>query len=138
MSTIIGYTQGTFDLFHVGHLRLLEKAKSQCDWLITGVNADELVEEYKHKRPVIPAEERAEILRGLKCVDEVVITTTLDKVEMFQQLKFQKIFIGDDWRGNERWAQTEKEMNELGVELIYLPYTKGISSSIIKEKLGRK
>ncbi len=138
MGRIIGYTQGTFDLFHVGHLRLLMKAKEHCDWLIVGVNSDELVEEYKHKKPVIPAEERYEILQALRCVDQVVITTTLDKVTMYNLLKFQRIFIGDDWRGNERWIQTEKEMKDLGVELVYLPYTKGISSSIIKEKMNGK
>lgn len=138
MGRIIGYTQGTFDLFHVGHLRLLEKAKERCDWLIAGVNSDELVEEYKHKRPVIPVEERCEILQALRCVDQVVITTTLDKVRMYRELGFQRIFIGDDWRGNERWIRTEEEMNDLGVELVYLPYTKGISSSIIKEKMDRK
>jgi glycerol-3-phosphate cytidylyltransferase len=138
MGRIIGYTQGTFDLFHVGHLRLLMKAKEHCDWLIVGVNSDELVEEYKHKKPVIPAEERYEILQALRCVDQVVITTTLDKVTMYNLLKFQRIFIGDDWRGNERWIRTGKEMKDLGVELVYLPYTKGISSSIIKEKMNGK
>ena len=102
------------------------------------MNSDELVEEYKHKRPVIPVEERCEILQALRCVDQVVITTTLDKVRMYRELGFQRIFIGDDWRGNERWIRTEEEMNDLGVELVYLPYTKGISSSIIKEKMDRK
>ena len=87
---------------------------------------------------VIPVEERYEILQALRCVDQVVITTTLDKVTMYNLLKFQRIFIGDDWRGNERWIQTEKEMKDLGVELVYLPYTKGISSSIIKEKMNGK
>lgn len=137
MSKIIGYTQGTFDLFHVGHLRLLTKAREHCDWLIAGVNTDELVEQYKHKKTIIPVEERCEILRALRCVDQVVIANTLDKVQMHMLLKFDRIFIGDDWRGNERWIQTEKEMNDLGVELIYLPYTKGISSSIIKDKMDR-
>ena len=133
---IIGYTQGTFDLFHIGHLQLLKRAREQCDKLIVGVNADQLVSEYKHKVPVICQEDRAAIIRELRCVDQVVLTETLDKCVMYDQLRFHRIFIGDDWKGNARWQQTEREMNERGVELIYLPYTPGISSSVIREKIN--
>ena len=135
MGKIIGYTQGTFDLFHMGHLRLLKRAKEQCDWLIVGVNTDQLVSEYKNKRPVIPEEDRAAIVGELRCVDQVIITSTLDKTEMHRQLQFNKIFIGDDWKGNDRWKKTEQEMKAVGVELIYIPYTQGISSTIIKQKM---
>ena len=135
MKKIIGYTQGTFDLFHIGHLHLLQNARNHCDLLIVGVNSDELVVSYKHKKPIIPAEQRAEIIQALRCVNQVVITKTLDKNKMYEELHFDKLFIGDDWKGNERWIQTEKDMNKIGVELIYLPYTKGISSSIIREEI---
>ena len=135
MEKVIGYTQGTFDLFHIGHLRLLQRARENCDFLIVGVNTDELVIAYKNKTPVISVENRAEILRALRCVDQVVITETLDKSVMYHKLHFQRIFIGDDWKGNERWKQTGEQMERLGVELIYLPYTKGISSTQIKEKI---
>ncbi len=135
---ITGYTQGTFDLFHVGHLRLLQRAKSQCDWLIVGVNDDALVEEYKHKKTIIPIWERIEIIKAIRCVDEVVITHTLDKTEMHKQLQFQKLFIGDDWKGNQRWADTEKEMQLLNVDVIYLPYTKGVSTSQIEQEIRTK
>jgi len=131
----IGYTQGTFDMFHVGHLRLLMHAHAQCDHLIVGVNSDELVNEYKHHRPIIPAEERAEIIQALSCVDEVIIADTLDKAKMLDKLHFQKIFIGDDWKGNSRWEATGKIMAERGVELVFLPHTKGVSSTGLAEKL---
>ena len=135
MCKTIGYTQGVFDLFHVGHLRLLQRAKEQCDYLIVGVNDDDLVEHYKGKRPIIPVDQRRDILAALRCVDEVVICTTLDKTEAYQKHHFHKIFIGDDWKGNARWERTGEEMRQLGAELIYLSYTQDISTSILREKL---
>lgn len=85
MEKVIGYTQGTFDMFHIGHLNLIKNAKRHCDYLIVGVNADDLVESYKHKRPIIPLEERAEIVRAIKYVDEVIVTTTLDKKKVWKK-----------------------------------------------------
>ena len=131
MEKVIGYTQGTFDMFHIGHLNLIKNAKRHCDYLIVGVNADDLVESYKHKRPIIPLEERAEIVRAIKYVDEVIVTTTLDK----KKVRFNEIYIGDDWKGNERWEKTGKEMEALGAKLVYLPYTKDTSSTMLREKL---
>ena len=124
-----GYTQGTFDMFHIGHLNLLNHAKEQCDRLIVGVNSDELVLSYKHKTPVISELERAEIVRNIKAVDECVITTTLDKLQAWELYRFDAIFIGDDWKGNPRWEQTGKELAERGAELVFLPHTDGISST---------
>lgn len=135
MGKIVGYTQGTFDMFHIGHLNLLKNAKRHCDYLIVGVNRDELVESYKNKRPIVPCQERVEILRAIKYVDEVVVTDTLDKVAMWDLLRFDEIYIGDDWKGNERWKKTEKEMTEHGAKLVYLPYTKDTSSTMLREKL---
>ena len=135
MEKVIGYTQGTFDMFHIGHLNLIKNAKRHCDYLIVGVNADDLVESYKHKRPIIPLEERAEIVRAIKYVDEVIVTTTLDKKKVWEKIRFNEIYIGDDWKGNERWEKTGKEMEALGAKLVYLPYTKDTSSTMLREKL---
>ena len=133
---IIGYTQGTYDMFHIGHLNLIRNAKKQCDYLIVGVNTDELVKTYKSKTAIVPLAERMDIIDSIKYVDKVVACDTLDKVKMQKELHFNKIFIGDDWKGNERWARTEKEMKELGAEVVYLPHTDGTSSTILREKLN--
>ena len=135
MGKIIGYTQGTFDMFHIGHLNLIRNAKRHCDYLIVGVNKDELVESYKNKRPIIPLEERVEIVRALRYVDEVIATDTLDKTKIWEKVHFDEIYIGDDWKGNERWEKTGKEMEQLGAKLVFLPYTKDTSSTMLREKL---
>ena len=125
----VGYTQGTFDMFHIGHLCLIKHAKEYCDYLIVGVNADALVEEYKHKTPVIKQEERAEIVRNIKSVDECVIATTLDKLIAHDLYHFDAIFIGDDWKGNPRWEKTRLDLADRGVDLVFLPHTSGVSST---------
>ena len=135
MEKKIGYTQGTFDMFHIGHLNLIRNAKKHCDYLIVGVNADDLVESYKNKRPIVPLEERAEIVRAIRYVDEVIVTTTLDKKQVWEKVHFNEIYIGDDWKGNARWEKTGKEMEELGAKLVFLPYTKDTSSTMLREKL---
>ena len=128
----IGYTQGTFDMFHIGHLNLLRNAKAQCEHLIVGINSDELVYQYKHKKPIINAGGRAEIIRELRCVDDVVIRTTLDKMQSWNEFHYDAIFIGDDWKGNERWKQTETELSQVGAKVVYLKHTEGISSSMLR------
>ena len=135
MSKVIGYTQGTFDMFHIGHLNLIKNAKRHCDYLGVGVKDDVMVESYKNKRPIVPVKERAEIIRAIKYVDEVVITSTLDKKEIWNQVRFDEIYIGDDWKGNARWEKTGEDMKELGVRLVFLPYTKDTSSTMLREKL---
>ena len=123
-------------MFHIGHLNLLNHAKEYCEHLIVGVNADELVKEYKHKTPVINEMERAEIVRNIKAVDEVVIAHTLDKLIALDLYHFDVIFIGDDWKGNARWNQTETEMEKLGKKIEYLPHTDGISTTLINSKIN--
>ena len=125
----VGFTQGTYDMFHIGHLNLINHAKEYCDYLIVGVNSDALVEEYKNKTPVIKEEERAEIVRNLKAVDKVVITTTLDKLNAHDLYHYDAIFIGDDWKGNPRWEQTGIDLKERGADLVFLPHTAGVSST---------
>ena len=135
MEKVIGYTQGTFDMFHIGHLNLIKNAKRHCDYLVVGVNSDDLVESYKNKRPIIPLDERVEIMRAIKYVDEVIVTNTLDKKAIWEKVRFNEIYIGDDWKGNERWEKTGKEMEQLGAKLVFLPYTKDTSSTMLREKL---
>lgn len=133
----IGFTQGTFDMFHIGHLNIIRNARELCEHLIVGVNSDVLVKAYKNKTPVICEQERAEIVANIKGVDEVVITTTLDKVSAWQKYHYDAIFIGDDWKGNSRWEDTIKQLEILGTEVVFLPHTDGISSTILRvEKDG--
>ncbi len=134
----VGYTQGTFDMFHIGHLNLINNTKKYCDYLIVGVNADSLVQEYKHKTPVIPELDRQAIVANIKAVDKCVIAYTLDKVEMWKQYHFDAIFIGDDWKGNDRWTKTEEELKPLGVCVVYLPYTNDISSTILRTEKNNR
>lgn len=130
----IGYTQGTYDMFHIGHLNLLRNAKALCDKLIVGVNSDALVQKYKNKVPVINENERAEIVKALKFVDDVFICDTLDKCIVWNNIHYEAIFIGDDWKGNPRWCQTEEDLRPLGAEVVYLRHTEGISSTILRTK----
>ena len=124
-----GYTQGVYDMFHIGHLNLLNNAKKQCEYLVVGINSDRLVKEYKNKIPVINETERREIVANIKAVDECVIVDTLDKVELMKKLGFDAIFIGNDWRGNPRWEQTKEDLAAYGVDVVFLPHTDGVSST---------
>ena len=131
---IIGYTTGVFDLFHIGHLNLLKNAKGMCDKLIVGVTTDELVS-YKNKKPVIPFSERIEIVRNIQCVDSVVSQESMDKIEMWNKLKFDVMFVGDDWYNTDKWKDLDKEFEKRKVKIVYFPYTKGTSSTMINEIL---
>ena len=134
----VGYTQGTYDLFHVGHLNLLENAKKRCEYLIVGINSDDLVLMYKNKKVNIPENDRARIVSALKPVDEVHIVNTLDKELAYNKFKFDVIFIGDDWKGNDRWKDTEEQLSKVGVKVEYLPHTDGISTTILSQKILNK
>jgi glycerol-3-phosphate cytidylyltransferase len=131
---IIGYTSGVFDLFHVGHLNLLKNAKSMCDKLIVGVTVDDLVA-YKGKTPMIQFCDRIEIVRSIKYVDAVVPQETMDKSTMCKKLKVNILFVGDDWYSTEKWDSIEKELLDIGIKVIYFPYTKGISTTKVSEVL---
>ena len=129
---IIGYTQGVFDMFHVGHLNLLKNAKKQCDYLIVGVNADRLVEQYKNKTPVINENDRRYIIENIKCVDEAIVVDTLDKLALSERITFNRIFVGDDWKNNPRWLSTIEHMKAKDIEVVFVPYTQDISSTILR------
>lgn len=130
-----GYTPGVFDMFHIGHLHLLQRARSQCDRLIVGVTTDELCILSKGKAPIIPFEDRVEILSSLSCVDEVVPQTSHDKLEAWERICFDRIFVGDDWQGSDRWNDLEPRFSAVGVEVVYFSYTPYVNSSLLREVL---
>ena len=134
----LGYTQGVYDMFHIGHLNLIKKAASQCDRLLVGINSDTLVESYKHKKPVVAQNDRLEIIKSLKFVDDAFVVNTLDKVSLWKDYHFDVIFIGDDWKGNPRWEQTCIDLKPYGVDVVFLPYTKNISSSLLRPMLSER
>jgi glycerol-3-phosphate cytidylyltransferase len=135
MTKIIGYTSGVFDLFHIGHVNLLRSASSLCDQLIVGVTVDELVA-YKFKKCVIPFEERIKIVQSCRYVDLAVPQENLDKFDAWKRLKYSKLFVGDDWYGDGTWKNYEQSLKAEGVDVIYLPYTKTTSSTLINETLN--
>lgn len=133
---IIGYTTGVYDLFHVGHVNMLKNAKSMCDRLIVGVTVDELVA-YKNKKSVIPFEERIEIVRACKYVDLAVPQVSMDKMDAYNRYKFNKMFVGDDWYQSDRWKIFDEDFKKVGVDIMYFPYTKSTSSTLINETLKK-
>lgn len=132
----VGYIQGTFDLFHIGHLNLIKNAKKYCDYLIVAVNSDELVHDYKKHYPTIPFNERLEIVNNIKMVDKVVKADDRDKIKAYNKYKFDYLIMGDDWKGTNFYNIVEKEINdETNAKIIYLPYTNTTSTTIIKQNI---
>ena len=132
---IIGYTTGVFDMFHIGHLNLLKRAKSKCDYLIVGVSTDELVLTEKNKKPIISFHERFQIISSIKYADLVVKQKNKNKMAAWERHKFHKMFVGSDWKGTETWNKFEEEFNQINVEIIYLEYTTGVSSTKLTQLL---
>jgi glycerol-3-phosphate cytidylyltransferase len=133
---VIGYTTGVFDLFHIGHLNILQRSRANCDYLIVGVTTDELCQERKGRMPVIPFDERSEIVKNIKCVDSVVVQTDMDKIKAWKAIGFQKMFVGDDWKGSPEWEALEKEFRRHNVEITYFPYTRHTSSTLLIKALN--
>lgn len=132
----IGYTTGVFDMFHIGHLNLLRRAKEMCEYLIVGVSTDEVVQSYKNKTPIIPYEQRAAIVEAIKYVDEVVPQTSMNKIEFLKQRHFDVMFHGDEWKGTDLYNRYEEEFARLGARIEFLSHTDGISSSILRNKIN--
>lgn len=132
----IGYTTGVFDLFHIGHLNILKKAKEQCEYLIVGVSTDELVMSYKHKLPVIPFSDRKAIVEAIRYVDRVIPQSSMEKLEVVERLHADAVFVGSDWKGTDSWNGYEREFAQAGCEVVYLDHTDGISSTILRERLN--
>lgn len=133
----IGYTTGVYDMFHIGHLNIIKRAKEQCEYLIVGVSTDELVESYKKKTPVINFEDRCAIVESIKYVDKVVPQVTMNKMEAYKSLKFDALFHGNDWQGSTMYNKIVDDFSEVGVDVVFLPHTEGISSSLLKERLDK-
>ena len=133
----IGYTTGVFDLFHIGHLNILKRARLECDYLIVGTTTDELAMSIKGEKPFIPFEERMEIVESIKFVDEVVPQISYNKMEAWNKLKFDRMFVGDDWKGTKEWIQIEKDFSKYNVEIIYFSYTTHTSSTILRDVLKK-
>ena len=132
----IGYTTGVFDMFHIGHLNILRRAKEQCDFLIVGVTTDELCISRKQKAPVISQEERAEIVSAIRFVDRVVLQEDMDKLTAVRKYHADVVFVGSDWKGTAAWDAYEKEFAKEGCDVVYLSHTDGISSTILREKIN--
>ena len=131
----IGYVPGAFDLFHIGHLNILRQAKENCDYLIAGVSSDDVLIQHKGVTPVVPLLERLEIVRNIRYVNMAHAAMTNDKIEIWKELRFNVLFKGDDWRGTEKGSKLEHDFAEVGVDVIYFPYTKATSSSALRRTL---
>ena len=134
----VGYTAGVYDMFHVGHLNVIRNAKAHCQHLIVAVSTDKLVQEYKHKTPIIPYCNRAEIVSAIRYVDEVIPQTSMDKKRAAMANHADVMFVGDDWKGTDKWNNIEKELAEVGIDVVYLPHTDGISSTMLREIIKEK
>ncbi len=135
MTVRIGYAAGGYDLFHVGHLNILRRAKEHCDVLVAGVVSDEMLRQVKGIEPIIPTEERAEIVRNVKCVDDVFIERVPEKLDVWREVGFTHFFKGDDWRGTDKGRRLEMQFATVGVEIVYFPYTVHTSSSHLRRAL---
>ncbi len=133
----IGYTTGVFDMFHIGHLNILKRAKEQCEFLIVGVSTDEVVESYKNKTPIICYEERKAIVESIRYVDKVVPQTSMDKMKAWEELHFDVMFHGSDWQGSDMYNKIVEEFFKVGVDVVFLPHTDGISSTILRDKIKK-
>lgn len=132
----IGYTTGVFDMFHIGHLNILKRAKEQCEYLIVGVTTDELCYMRKQKYPIICEKDRMEIVRAIKYVDRVVPQSDMDKIKPVKEYGIDAVFVGSDWKGTPSWIEYEKEFAKEGCTVVYLDHTDGISSTILRDRLN--
>ena len=137
---IRGYTSGVFDMFHIGHLNVLKNAKVHCDYLIVGVSTDEVVENNKHKKPIIPFDNRIQIVDAIRYVDETIPQERYDiegKIQTVIKYKIDVMFVGSDWKNTEKWNEIEKELSKLGCKVVYLPHTDGISSTLLRKVISK-
>ena len=132
---VIGFAPGAFDLFHIGHLNILRRARLACDYLIAGVVSDDVALEQKGRRPAVEEYERLEIVASMRCVDEAVIEWSTDKLETWERVRFNAVFKGDDWKGSPKWEALTREFASRGVQVVYLPYTTHTSTTSLRAKL---
>ncbi len=134
--TRVGYVPGAYDMFHVGHLNIIRNSARECDRLIAGVVTDEVLQAVKGRPPVVPLEERMEIVGALRYVDEVVVDEHSDKFQMWKLLHFDVLFKGDDWQGTPRGDQLEAALADVGASVHYFPYTRHTSSTLLRAYIG--
>ena len=132
----IGYTTGVYDMFHIGHLNILKRAKEQCEYLIVGVTTDALCFERKGKYPVIREDERVAIVDAIQYVDQVILQDDMNKLEAVNQYNVDAVFVGSDWKNTEAWNRYEKEFAQVECDVVYLDHTDGISSTILRERMN--
>lgn len=131
----VGYTSGVYDMFHIGHLNIIKHAKEQCEFLIVGVSTDDLVQQYKNKKPIIPFEQRIEIVRAIRYVDEVIAQTSMDKMTTWNEHPFDVMFHGDEWENSSLYNGYIEEFAKVGVDIVFLPHTEGISSTKLRQEI---
>ena len=132
---IVGYLSGTFDLFHIGHLNILRRAKQMCDYLVVGVHKDG---SHKGKEVFIPLEERMDILRNIRFVDQVIPSLPEDcDIYLNGIVKYNRLFVGSDYKGTPRFERYEQLLGPLGVEIVYFPYTQGTSSTQLRAYIAK-
>lgn len=134
----IGYTSGVFDMFHVGHLNILKKAKEQCEYLIVGVTTDALSLQRKNKTPIICEADRVSIVEAIRYVDKVILQENMDKLSVVKKYHVEAVFVGSDWKGSSAWNQYEIDFAKEGCRVEYLNHTDGISSSILRDRMTAK
>ena len=134
----IGYTSGVYDMFHIGHLNILKKAKAQCEFLIVGVTTDALCELRKHKTPIICEADRVAIVESIRYVDQVILQENMDKLGVVKKYHIDAVFVGSDWKGTPAWEQYENEFAQYNCKVVYLDHTEGISSSILRERMNAR
>src|SRR3954447_24326253 len=136
MTTVVGYAPGAYDLFHVGHLNVLRQAREHCDVLVAGVVSDEVCELTKGVRPTVPLAERMEIVASIGIVDDVHAETTPDKYDAWRQVRFHRLFKGDDWLSTAKGRDLERRLGSVGVQVVYFPYTQHTSSTMLREAVA--
>lgn len=133
----VGYTTGVYDMFHIGHLNILRRAKEQCDFLVVGVTTDELCYKRKQKYPIINEKDRMAIVEAIRYVDKVIPQSDMEKIRPVKELGADVVFVGSDWKGTDAWKEYEKQFAEIGCTVVYLDHTDGISSSMLREKISK-
>lgn len=131
----VGLATGVFDLFHVGHLNLLERASERCEQLVVGVSSDELVVRLKGRRPVMPLDERVRIVGALRCVARVVTEHEDDKVALATEVGADVIIKGSDWEGSPKWEALRPRLADHGLDVVFLPYTTHVSTTELLQRV---
>ncbi|MCK9899967.1 cytidyltransferase [Parafrankia colletiae] len=135
--TVVGYVPGAYDMFHIGHLNIIRRARDACDRLVAGVVTDDVVLAVKGRPPVVPLSERMEIVGSLRMVDDVVADPHRDKFDMWPTVRYDILFKGDDWRGTTRGRKLEADLSTVGARVIYFPYTIHTSSTLLRRFLSQ-